>query len=292
MLRIDPAEKLVAQRNFLNQMRPMNKQPTRYILLYSILLVIIASGISLHAQRTKSSLMAGEQRNAEKGLRDNRYFFYFINTSITNLGTDEEKKMFKEAIQRDIIAQNLYMKFMFGESFTEIRKAQKILIELCQQTLSRDIVTAKKLLNGFASAVVKSNDHLARHYLHLGYRDAADARIDMIMADNFQERLYSMRLYRYAKAIKKVKHGKRYALFSLLETKFSAVKKKEFGRLNYDELKQLISEASRDDQREYHLLVHTDNYYRSKDEISFYDRIWEKPDLFEIKEYEEYMQMK
>ena len=276
-------------RNHMHTKKPPSSRRCIFLIILAFLLSL--SDIAL-AQRTKSSLAAGSQRNAEKGLRDNRYFFYFINTSITNMGTDDEKKSFKEAIQRDIIAQNLYMKFLFTESFNEIRKAQKILIDLYQKTLSKDIVMAKKLLNGFAPVVIKKNDYLARHYLRLGYRDAEDARIDMMMADNFQERLYSMRLYRYSKAIKKVKHGKRYALFSLLETKFSREKKKEFGRQNYDELKKLISDASSDDQREYHLLVHTDNYYKSKDEISFYDRTWDKPDLYEIKEYEEYLQMK
>lgn len=274
-----------------NQMQTMKLPSRRCVILITLLSLLLLSGIA-QAQRTKSSLAAGSQRNAEKGLKDNRYFFYFINTSITNMGSDDEKKSFKEAIQRDIIAQNLYMKFLFTESFNEIRKAQKILIDLYQKTLSKDITMTKKLLNGFAPVVIKKNDYLARHYLRLGYRDAEDARIDMMMADNFQERLYSMRLYRYSKAIKKVKHGKRYALFSLLETKFSRDKKKEFGRQNYEELKKLISDASSDDQREYHLLVHTDNYYKSKDEISFYDRTWDKPDLHEIKEYEEYLQMK
>jgi len=255
--------------------------------------LLTASFISdLAAQRTKSSLSAGRQRNAEKGLKDNRYFFYFINTSITNLGTDDEKKAFKEAIQRDFIAQNLYLKFMFGESFEEIRKAQRILISLYQKTLSKDIAMAKKLLNGFARPVVMSYLFLPRHYLRLGYRDAEDARIDMVMADNFDERLYSMRLYRYAKAIKKVKHGKRYAFYSLLALKQPGKKNIEFRRLNYDELAKKISEASAGDQRDFHLLIHTDNYYRSKDAKSFYDRIWDNPELDEIPEYRQYLEMK
>lgn len=286
-----------------NKMRETKTIMHRCVLFVIIVAILFHSGIVM-AQRTKSSLSAGKQRNAEKGLKDNRYFFYFINMSITNLGTDDEKKMFKEAIQRDIIAQNLYMKFMFGESFAEILKSQKILIDLYQRTLNKDIGMARKLLNGFAPGVIRANDYLARHYLHLGYRDATDASIDLLMADNFDERLYSMRLYRYSKAIKKVKHGKRYALFALLQNKYSQDKKKglgpdsvrdkkkEFGRHTYDELKKLIAEASGGDQRDYYLLIHTDNYYRSKDEKSFYDRIWDKPDLTEIKEYEEYLQMK
>jgi len=282
----------------------MKIRPIHHSIIPIVAIVIIAFTGTALAQRTKSSLAAGKQRNAEKGLKDNRYFFYFINMSITNLGSDEEKKEFKEAIQRDIIAQNLYMKFMFGESFDEIIKSQKILIDLYQKTLNRDIAMAKKLLNGFAPAVIRTNDYLARHYLHLGYRDTTDARIDLMMADNFDERLYSMRLYRYAKAIKKVKHGKRYALFALLQNKYVQDrkkglgaqgvrdKKKEFGRHSYDELKKLISEASSDEQRDYNLLIHTDNYYRPKDEKSYYDIIWDRPDLSDIKEYNEYLQMK
>jgi hypothetical protein len=244
------------------------------------------------SQRTKSSMSAGKQRNAEKGLKDNRYFFYFINTSITNLGTEEEKKFFKEAIQRDIIAQQLYMKFMFGESFDEILKTQKILIHLYRRLLGRDIDMAMRLLNGFAPAVLKTEKFLSRHHLRLGYRDAADARIDMVMADNFRETLYSMRLYRYAKAIKKIKHGKRYAFYSLIEAQSPRERKKEIGHLSFDEQKKLIAENSRDDQKEFHLLIHADNYYKSRDDKSLYDRVWEKPDLFEIKEYQEYLKMR
>ena len=254
-------------------------------------LAIVTAGTDLAAQRTKSSLSAGNQRNAEKGLKDNRYFFYFINSSITNLGTDEEKKMFREAIQRDIIAQQLYMKFLFLESFREIRHAQKILIELYRVTLARDIGSARGLLNGFAPSVVKSKGHLARHYLRLGYRDTEDARIDMVMADNFQENLYSMRLYRYSKAIKKVKHGRRYAFFSMLEATTTRTDRRELGRHNYDELKEMIGSASEPDRKERHLLIHADNYYLPYEGMSFYDRVWDSPNLGEIPEYEEYLRI-
>lgn len=263
----------------------------RSVILLLVMIAAIFTASSLHAQRTKSSLSAGSQRNAEKGLKDNRYFFYFINTSITNMGSSDEKKLFKEAIQRDIIAQTLYMKFLFKESFDEIRKAQAILITLYRMILGRDIDEAKKLLNKFAPSIIQKNSYLARHYLRLGYRDAADAQADMIMANNFQERLYSMRLYRYSKAIKKVKHGKRYALFSLIEAKTGPNIKRELGLLGFDKQRELILKTSGDDEKEFHLLIHTDNHYKTRDEKSFFDRIWEKPDLDEIKEYEEYLKL-
>jgi hypothetical protein len=256
-----------------------------------MLIAVITTAADLHAQRTKSSLSAGNQRNAEKGLKDNRYFFYFINSSITNLGAEEEKRLFREAIQRDIIAQQLYMKFLFLESFREIRRAQKILIDLYRITLARDIGSARGLLNGFAPAVVKSKDYLARHYLRLGYRDTEDARIDMVMADNFQENLYSMRLYRYSKAIKKVKHGRRYAFFSMLEATTTREDRRELGRHDYKELRDMIESASEPDRKERHLLIHADNYYLPFQGQSFYDRVWDSPNLGEIPEYDDYLKM-
>jgi len=181
----------------------MNKKITRHFFLLGLMSALVLSPDEGLSQRTRSSHNAGNQRNAEKGLKDNRYFFHFIDSSITNLGADEDKKMFKEAIQRDIIAQQLNLKFLFEESFIEVIRSQALLVRLYRRILGRDIEMARQLLNIFAPAVVDAKGPIGRDYLRLGYRDTADAEIDMIMADNFRETLYSMRLYRYAKAIKK-----------------------------------------------------------------------------------------
>jgi hypothetical protein len=301
-----------------------------HISALALALVVIIIASPAQSQRTKTSLAARQQRNSEKGLHDNRYFFYFINATITNMGTEEEKNLFTEAIRRDMIAQLLYMKFLFAESWDEILKSQKILIDLYQKTLNRDISEANKLLNSFAPGVVRADRFLPRHYLRLGYRDAEDARIDLVMADNFQEHLYSMRLYRYSKAIKKVKHGKRYALLAMLETKTPDFyetlqkemaheeielirKQKELVRKEKDlarkeivlsreldttdeerlfkKMKERIIEASNGADRDYHVLVHIDNYYKSKEPQSLFDMVWENPELEKIPEYESYLKL-
>jgi len=285
----------------------------------------------LHSQRTKSSLSAGEQRFAEKGLKDNRYFFYFINSSVSNLGSKEEKKIFKEAIQRDMIAQILYMKFSFHDSFVEIKHAQKILIDLYKKTLKNDIDTTLKLLNSFAPEVVNKKNKKARHYLSLGYRDVAIARQFLLMADNYRQTLFSMRLYKYVRAIKKAKHGKRYAFLSIIETrqmrksppviklkirqlyremhgtsdetKISALRKEirlvkeelalakaDLGYLSFDQLGALI-QGINSSQKDFYSILHHDNYYKTKSGKSYFDQIWDNPQLDEIKEFSQY-QMK
>jgi hypothetical protein len=201
---------------------------------------------NLQAQRTKSSLSAGEQRNAEKGLKDNRYFFFFINSSVTNHGTDEDKKIFTEAIRRDMIAQLLYMKFMFSDSFHEIRRSQELLMTLYRTTLNRNIGETKKMLHTFAPGVIKTGSARARLYLRLGYREMSAGKIHMGMADNYRENLYSMRLYEYTASIKKVQQGKRYAFLSVLESTFPLRERDviEFDQMGFKDLNRAVTERA------------------------------------------------
>jgi hypothetical protein len=288
---------------------PVVKSLGRNIFILVLMQVIAISGLEhVHAQRVKSSLKAGEQRNAEKGLKDNRYFFYFINSSISNFGTAEHKKLFKEAIQRDLISQLLYMRFMFLESFAEIRKAQRILVDLYRVTLKKDIKASKDLLNQFAPTVIASKDKSALGYLGLGYRDMKVAQTYLAMADNYRESLYSLRLYKYVHAIKKAKHGRRYAFRAILLSLDLLALHKERSEdyvyergdeilhvkarikgITFEELEKRLSEIPPAEKTEYYRTIHLDNFYRTNAQKSFYDVIWETPDLHEIKEYKEYL---
>ena len=262
------------------------------------------------AQRTKSSLSAGEQRYAEKGLKDNRYFFYFINSSISNFGTEEEKTLFREAIRRDMIAQILYLKFLFHESFVEIKRSQKILIDLYRKVLIKDIAMSKELLNRFAPAVVEVKDGSALEYLHLGYRDMKVAEQYLLMADNFRRDLYSMRLYKYVHAIKTAKHGKKYAfLGALLARDMDNVFKRKrtermaqfdleqlvrktklaIRQLSFDALSKRIVEIPPPEQTAAYQTMHLDSVYRSREPKSLYDAIWEEPRVSELPEYKRYI---
>jgi len=326
------------------------------LLFISVFLLFLFSLSSLYSQRTKSSQNAGEQRYSQKGLKDNRYFFYFINSSVSNNGSKEEQQIYKEAIQRDIIAQILYLKFLFHDSFTEIKKSQKILINLYKKTIAKEILETKQLLNQFAPKIIRSKDYLARRYLRLGYRDITLAKQYMIMADNYRETLFSMRLYKYVRAIKKAKHGKKYAFLSIIESGMTPENRIPLSLLNFEELEKIISEKAvvmtlpinkqeklsllklinkkeglQKDYKFYktrrkfdiakqkkeelnktetllkkeknkfvqkyplfkkrsllYTKYHFDTYYKTYGEKSFYEKIWENPQLDEIDDYKKY----
>ena len=290
----------------------MPSRPNTLITITALVLILISGAAGpLSAQRTKSSARAGEQVKAEKGLKDNRYYFYFINSSVTNFGSDQDKKSFREAILRDIISQMLYMRFLFHESYVEIRKSQKLLIDVYRSVLERDIDNARLLLNGIVPSVFDSNDKDALLYLRLGYRDLNVAKIYLGMGDNITERLYSMRLYKYVEAMKTAKHGSRYAILGMItvaESKTAsadtrgvmrpfntltaalqeAVDEYDRRNLSFNTIKNRILKHSPPGDREKYLTVHYDSYFRSRDKKSFYDEIWDKAEVNTIEDYQQY----
>jgi len=272
-----------------------------FIKLLSITL-IISLALNSAAQRTKSSQSAGEQRYAEKGLKDSRYFFYFINSAITNFGTKEEQQIYKEAIQRDMIAQLMYMKFKFHDSFVEIKRSQALLVKVYRMVLTRDIKKTKSLLNNFAAEAINSKNSKPRHYLKLGYRDVAVANQYLIMANHYRSTLYSMILYKYVEALKMAKHGKRYAFFSIIKSRGYEEKKikrrgpmkfvvyEQLGNLSFKNMMKLVKGITKDkNNQDYYIKIHYDNYYKFHSKKSFFDLTWENPKLDEIPQYKEYI---
>jgi hypothetical protein len=253
------------------------------ITLVTLLLIFLPVG-TLFAQRSQSSTKAGEQRKAEKGLNDNRYFIYFLNSSVTNYGTDKQRELFTEVVQRDIMSQFFYMKFLFYESYFQIRKSQKQLITLYREILASEIISAKKQLDSYAPEVVTSKDALAKHYLYLGYRETTNTKTEMVMADSYRDSLYSMRLYRYVKAIKRVKEAKKYALFAAVRLKQTPQEKIKQKPITYEEIEQKLPGIAPKDMLDQFRLISADSYYKTT-KRSIFDSVWEKPDLDSNEEF-------
>lgn len=252
-----------------------------------IALLIISMTSPAYSQRTKSSLSAGEQRHAERGLKNSRYFFFFINTTVSNSGTEKEKEIFAEAARRDLLARILYLKFQFHHSFTEVKKSQLLLIELMQMLTDREMDNATSLLHEFAPVVLQSGDSAAKKYLSLGYRSSNESAKVSLIADNLPETNYSIRLYEYIKALKLAKYAKRYALIAIIESRIDPAEKGKAQYNDFEKKSALINRYLTDDSERF-ATIHNDSYYKINEGNSFYDNVMLKPDLERIPEYEKY----
>jgi len=294
----------------MNHKSPHRRISPAAALITVLFLILLSLPQAANAQRVKSSQRAGEQVKAEKGLRDNKYFFYFINSSISNRGSDEEKKIYREAIQRDILSQLLYMRFFFKESYGEIRKSQKLLISNYRTSLTRDIESTRAMLNDLSPQVFKHKDRDALLYLRLGFRDLKVAGIYMGMGDSMRESLYSLRLNKYVEAIKTARHGMRYAMLALLSnmekktadapgTIFnayratvlafqSATESQNARDESFMTIKRQIELLAPPESQAQYLRLHSDSYFRTVSEKSFYETVWESPSLNELDDFRKY----
>ena len=251
-----------------------------------ILLLVLTQ--TVYSQRTKSSLSAGNQRHSEKSLKDNVYFFYFINTTVSNSGTEEEKSIFIEAARRDLISRMLYMKFSFNPAMNEIRTTQKLLITLCSRIAVRETESATALLNEIAPEVIETKNKTAKKYMSLGYRAVDTAEKVMIMSDNLPEKNFSIRIYEYVKAIKNAKYSKRFAIIALIESRIPLEKKRRINFNKYDIVKELIDLYIPENKDKYNR-IHSDNYYKVDPSASVYETVISNPELDKIPEYKNYI---
>ncbi len=266
-------------------------------IIIGVLVVMIFSfqATTIFAQRTKSSQGAGEQRKAEKGLKDNERFFYFINFSVSNVAVEEERAICRKAILYDMFAKFLYMKFRFKDSYENIRKTQELLISLYRMVLNREIEEGKKLLDAVSPGPIMKSDYVSKHYCNLGYTNNEQARNYMVMADSYRTTLYSMRLYKYIQALKKAKQAKRYALLAYVafnnkdsQLTLDNKQKVEHEPYMYSYMKTKMESVKDENEKKYLLKVLTDCYYQLIDNYSFYDDVWSNGSLRELPEYVEY----
>lgn len=259
-----------------------------------LLVLMFFMSIPVNAFKAGTSTSAGKQRWAEKGLNDNRYFMYYINSTVTNLGTEEDKKAYKYIIQLDLVSQFYYMRFFFGNAWQLIYKSQAEMIKLYRRQLEIEIKKGKELLNRYAAIIVQSKDALAKRYLYLGYRKAKLSKVFMVMSDNYRPTLYSLRLHKYVRAMKKIKESKRYAIMAAIQInltpkeKLEKLKKRETWKFKFIN-KQIEKISDSAEEIAEYRLHHLDSYYNYKEEKSFYDIVWENPELERFEEYQVYL---
>ena len=256
-----------------------------------IFLILLIGSQTAYSQVTKSTYGSGNQRHSEKSLKDHQYFFYFIDSTITNNGSNEEREILIEATRRDLISRLLYMRFDFNPAMEEIINTQKLLITLYSKVAIREIDSATALLNENALEIFTNKDSSAKHYMALGYRSADFARKVMIMSDNLPETNYSVRIYEYVKAIKSAKYSKRYAIIALIENRLPLEKKIKINYNKYDIVHNLINEYIPENLEKYNA-IHFDNYYKIDSSKSVYESVRSNPELEKIPEYKDYLKGK
>lgn len=255
-----------------------------------ITLICTLCPLQIYSQKASSSIVAGEQKKAEKGLKDNRLFIYYLDSTIVNCANETETNLFVDAVKHDLVAQFYYLRFSFTDSFREIRITQKLLIDIYVRLIDSELKETKIFLNSFASKVINSQDQKASLYLRLAYRNLAVCRQEKIMADNYKKSLYSLRLHKYVKSMISLKEAKRYGVAAYLQSIEPAKLNLHQGHFSFDFIMKIIDDNAEPEYKETMKVMHYDSYYMFKTNESVHAKIWDDPQLDEYEPYRKYLE--
>ena len=156
-----------------------------------------------------------DQGYVERIVKQNREFIDFINICVTNFNMDKKNDLLT-IYQKHFNGEVAYLQADYKRAFDEIYSSQKDMAALYEFMLTEYYLEdSKKILDEFASDIIKSKNNAAKHYLTLGYRDRALARSLHIAGEAAYPKLYSYKIYKYIEAINLTRRAKRYAFIAL-----------------------------------------------------------------------------
>jgi|JI8StandDraft_1071087.scaffolds.fasta_scaffold01085_6 hypothetical protein len=213
------------------------------------------------------------------GLKDNYEFLKILSSTITNRGSDEQKKYFKRCVQHHIESEILHLQMDLGRSYAELRRTQGLLIALYIMVLDEEVKELDEELGRLARLANGKEKTETRLYLRLGYREIAVAKQRLLVGKNIRPYLYLMKLQELSFSLKSLKQAEKYiVMLGLLHDSID-----ELNRENRS-FAGLVSEVNRIiiRDREKYLKFLYDSNFDSYSEISYYDGIWKQPDLHEL----------
>jgi hypothetical protein len=215
--------------------------------------ILLAAGVD-------SSTASGSLVNAENGLNTSKRLITLIDPSISNLGSAEHEKIFKQIIIEDFQAQIFLKQFQYSKSYRKTRKAHEKLTRLSQDFTKKYLTETNSILNNFASEIIQSKDIRAKHYLQLGYRDLSLAEQIAAKADYISPGyLYSMRCEQYLKAILTIKRAMRYCFLAIIETRTAPRAKRGIENLAFEEMGAKLWDTLQKNRSRL-ISIHFDNY--------------------------------
>ncbi len=227
----------------------------------------------------QDSTKATQLVKSANGIHENEYFITAINASVTNLGDEDDKKLFKRCIQHHIEASILYLQFELGKSYSEVRHTQELLIKLYRSILKKDSAFLKEEFSRLGRYAVQTGNKKALFYMRLGMRDLAVGENKVLSAENTRPYLYLLKLKDQVESLKSLKQSGKYIV--LLGLMYESDFPVEIELTNFDEIKNEINRAMFSKKEKFNK-IHFDNHFRTFDGQNMLRDVWDKPEMHEL----------
>ncbi|MBE7410735.1 MAG: hypothetical protein L6Q54_08215 [Leptospiraceae bacterium] len=240
-----------------------------------LLLCIIHINIFANQDSTKATQLV----KSANGIKENEYFLTAINSSVSNLGDENDKKLFKRCIQHHIESSILYLQFEVGKSYTEVRHTQELIIVLYQSLLNKNIEFLKEEFSRLGKYAVQTGNKKALFYMRLGMRDLAVGEQKILSAKNTRPYLYLLKIKDMVEALKSLKQSGKYIV--LLALMYESDYPVDAELTKFEEIKHEINRAMFSKKEKFNKIHHDNNFLTLSGENMLRD-IWDKPEIHEL----------
>ncbi|TGL08191.1 hypothetical protein EHQ43_03880 [Leptospira bouyouniensis] len=245
---------------------------------FSVILILLLTTLG-EMTPDQSSSKATQLIRVSYGLKDNYEFLRILNSTISNRGTEDQKKYFKRCVQHHIESEILHLQMDLGKSYAELRRTQALLIQLYIHVLEDEIEELEIELGRLARLANGKEKTETKLYLRLGYREIAVAKQKLIVGKNIRPYLYLMKLQELAYSLKSLKQAEKYiVLLGLLHDSIDEFDKesRSFEAMVNEVIRIIVSD------KEKYLRLLYDSHFDSYGTLNYYEQIWKQPDLHEL----------
>ncbi|MCE9499719.1 MAG: hypothetical protein K8R21_04360, partial [Leptospira sp.] len=182
-----------------------------------LLLLFISIFLPLrNINSNQDSTHASQLIKAENGLRENTYFISAINSSVSNFGDENDKKLYKRCIQHHIESNILLLQFDLGKSYSEVRHTQELMIQLYYSILKKNSRLLHEEFSRLGKPAIQTGNKVSQHYLQLGLRDLTIGERKVMSAENTRPFLFLLKLKDLGESLKSMKQSGKYAILLAL----------------------------------------------------------------------------
>ncbi|MDZ4727729.1 MAG: hypothetical protein SH817_16340 [Leptospira sp.] len=193
------------------------------------------------------------------GVEENQLIIKSLDSTISHLGDQEDKKLYKRCLQHYLEFLELNMRRNDDVSYEQLRHTQSLLIPLYDKMISKNIVLLRTELNRLGRISRDNEQTQTKVMLRLGFRDLAEAEQKLTFARNIRPQLYLLKLREMLFALKILKHAGRFVVF--LGLLHEAEMKRPIENMDFDQLNAEIESAFTKDREKYQKM-HWDNHFK------------------------------
>ncbi|MBW9231586.1 hypothetical protein JQK62_04100 [Leptospira santarosai] len=243
------------------------------------LTICVALSIPFSAFADYASNGATHLVRVERGLKTNEFLIRALNSSISNLGTEPDKALYKRIIQHHIETNQLYFQFDLEKSYSELKRTQDLLVILYSNLIEASNKTIRGELNSLGQKAVRGTEAKPKKHLELGHRELAAAEQKKIIADNTRPYLRAIKLELLYESLKLLKQSRKYVVLLSMEYLSDFPPNPET-----EDFLGILNEINRAmfSRKEEFAKIHFDNHFHTYSGENLYDTYWREPALEEL----------